>query len=245
MIHISKETYNAQTVRERILAEMKHGLFAECKRLPRETVLSEVLGISRTQLRDVLAALEQEGFVTRRLGVGTVINRHVLNVKSRMDIEAEILDIIRHNGYEAEVVFLDAKEEAADEVVAQKLGILEGTKVVRVSKVCMADGKPALYFQDIFEHRLIQKEYTKEDLAAPIFHFLQEKCNLEVYMDLTQLHAVAAVEKVAEVLKVAEGTLLLNMEEVDYDIEGKAVFYSRQFFIEGLFEQTVLRKRLY
>ena len=87
MIHISKETNNAQTVRERILAEMRDGLFSKCERLPRETVLSEELGISRTQLRDVLAALEQEGFITRRLGVGTVINRHVLNVKSRMDMK--------------------------------------------------------------------------------------------------------------------------------------------------------------
>ena len=245
MIHISKETNNAQTVKERILAEMRNGLFSSCERLPRETVLSEELGISRTQLRDVLAALEQEGFITRRLGVGTVINRHVLSVKSRMDIETEILDIIRNNGYEAEVMFLDAQEEEADRVVSEKLGISEGTKVVRVSKVCLANKKPALYFQDIFEQRLIQKEYGKEDFAAPIFRFLEEKCNVEVYMDLTRIHAVAAKEREAEVLKVPVGTPLLNMEEVDYDIEGKAVFYSRQFFIDGLFEQTVLRKRLY
>ena len=242
MICISKETNNAQTVRERILAEMRDGLFSECERLPRETVLSEELGISRTQLRDVLAALEQEGYITRRLGVGTVINRHVLNVKSRMDVEAEILDIIRNNGYEAKVEVLDATEETADKVVAEKLNLLEGTKIVRVSKVCLASGKPALYFQDIFEHRLIRKEYTKEDFAAPIFYFLKEKCNREVYMDLTQLHAVAAAEREAKVLNVAVGTPLLNMEEVDYDIDGKAVFYSRQFFIDGLFEQTVLRK---
>ena len=106
-----------------MLEEMRNGIFSQCDKLPRETLLSEKLGISRTQLRDVLGALEQEGYVTRRLGVGTLINRHVLSVKSRMDIEAEILDIIRNNGYEPEVVFLDAKEEDAQEDVAEKLGI--------------------------------------------------------------------------------------------------------------------------
>ena len=227
------------------MSEMKYGIFAECQRLPRETILSEKLGISRTQLRDVLAALEQEGFITRRLGVGTVINRHVLNVKSRMDIEAEILDIIRNNGYEPKVEFLDAIEDKADETVAKNLGISEGTKVIRISKVCMAGETAALYFEDIFEESLIQKEYSKMDFEQPIFRFLREKCNLETYMDLTRLHAVAADECVAGVLKVPVGTPLLNMEEVDYDIEGKAVFYSKQFFIDGLLEQTVLRKRLY
>lgn len=237
--------HNDRTVREQILAEMRSGIFSQCKRLPRETVLSEKLGISRTQLRDALAALEQEGFITRRLGVGTIINRHVLNVKSRMDIEAEILDIIRNNGYEPAVSFMDACEEIADEMLALKLGIPEGTEIIRVKKVCTADGRPALYFQDLFDKRIIKTEYTKKDLESPIFQFLQEKCNTESYMDLTQLHAVLAEEEIANILNVPVGTPLLNMEEVDYDIEGNAVFYSRQFFIEGLFEQTVLRKRLY
>ena len=245
MMDISKEVYSAKTVKEEILAEIRNGIFAGAERLPRETVLSEKLGISRTQLRDVLAALEQEGFITRRLGVGTVINRHVLNVKSRMDIEAEILDIIRNNGYEASVVFLDAVEEKADEILSKKLEITPGTKVIRVSKVCMADGKPALYFQDVFDKSIIKKKYSKKDLESPIFHFLKDKCDIEVYMDLTQLHAVLADDNIGKVLGISAGTPLLNMEEVDYDIEGKAVFYSRQFFIDGLFEQTVLRKRLY
>ena len=245
MIKISNEVYSAKTVRKQILAEIKNGIFAECERLPRETVLSEKLGISRTQLRDVLAALEQEGFITRRLGVGTMINRHVLNVKSRMDIEAEILDIIRNNGYEPKVVFLDAKEENADETVAKKLGIAVGAKVIRVSKVCKADDTAALFLQDVFDKNLIKKPYHKKDFDGPIFQFLQEKCDVEVYMDLTQLHAVLADEEIGKILGVMPGTPLLNMEEVDYDIEGKAVFYSKQFFIDGLFEQTVLRKRLY
>ena len=63
-------------------------------------------------------------------------------------------------------------------------------------------------------------------------------------MDLTQLHAVAADQTVAEALQVPEGTPLLNMEEVDYDIHGNVVFYSVQYFVDEFFEQTVLRKKL-
>ena len=244
MITIGNEVHSPQSVRTQLLTEMRKGMFSHCDRLPRETLLSEKLGISRTQLRDVLGALEQEGYITRRLGVGTLINRHVLNVKSRMDIEAEILDIVCNNGYQPEVVFLDAKEEEANEFIAEKLGIEEGTPIIKVSKLCMADGIPALYFQDIFKVSLIKESYTKEDMEYPIFQFLKEKCDVEAYMDLTQLKAVAADEEIAEILKVPKGTPLLNMEEVDYNIEGNIIFYSRQFFINGLFEQTVLRKRL-
>lgn len=245
MILINTEMKHITDVERYILSEMKNGIFARCDRLPRETVLSEKLGISRTQLRDALAALEQEGYITRRLGIGTVINRHVLNVKSRMDIEAEILDVIRNNGYETEIVFIDAVEECAESTVADKLGITEGTPIIRISKLCTADGKPALYFQDLIDKSIIKKEYTKKDFEYSIFQFLREKCNTAAYMDLTQLNAVLSDEETAKILNVKVGTPLLNMEEVDYNIEGEIVFYSRQFFISGMFEQTVLRKRLY
>ena len=85
----------------------------------------------------------------------------------------------------------------------------------------------------------------EKDLKAPVFDFLREKCDTAAYMDLTQLRAVAADEEIAGILDVPVGTPILTMEEVDYNIEGNIVFYSRQFYKSGMFEQTVLRKRLY
>ena len=83
----------SKTIRAQLLSAMKGGIYANASRLPRESVLAELLGISRTQLRDILASLEREGFITRRHGVGTIINRHVLNANCRMDIEVEFLDM--------------------------------------------------------------------------------------------------------------------------------------------------------
>ena len=63
-------------------------------------------------------------------------------------------------------------------------------------------------------------------------------------MDLTELHARLANGEIAEALELVIGTPILNMEEVDFDIDGKPVFYSNQYFVEGMFNHTVLRKRL-
>ena len=93
----SKPT-QSKSIRAQLLTAMREGEYAHCDRLPRESVLSEKLGISRTQLRDILASLDREGFITRRHGVGTIINRHVLGAQARMDIEEEFLDMIRQSG---------------------------------------------------------------------------------------------------------------------------------------------------
>ena len=73
---------------------------------------------------------------------------------------------------------------------------------------------------------------------------MQKFCDIDAYMDLTQIHAVLSDEIVSKALDIPLGTPLLNMEEVDYDIEGKAIFYSRQYFRDEVFEQTVLRKKM-
>ena len=234
----------SSVLRAQLIEEMKHGRFSQCKRLPRETVLSEQYGISRTHLRDILAQLEREGFITRRHGVGTVINRHVLQVKNRMDIETEFLGIIRQNGYDPAVANVTVHEDLADSYVASKLQIPEGTAVIRVCRVCTGDGRPALYCEDVLEQSRIVKPYKASDLEQPIFMFLQEFCDVDTYMDLTNLKAVLADETLAKVLEVPFGTPLLYMDEVDYDIDGNVVFYSSQYFINEMFEQTVLRKKL-
>ena len=234
----------SKTIQRQILQEIRRGIFARSERLPRETTLSEQLGISRTQLRDALSELEREGFITRRHGVGTVINRHVLQVRNRMDIENEFLGIIRQHGYEPDVSRVRLYRETADTYIAGKLKIPEGTEDIRISRVCTADGKPAIYCEDVVEQRVVKGDYTIQDLKQPVFYFLKEFCDIDAYMDLTQLHAGAADETVALALEIPVGTPLLNMEEVDYDIEGNTVFYSSQYFVDELFEQTVLRKKL-
>lgn len=232
-----------KTLRLRLLEEMKTGLFAQYDRLPRETELSELLGISRTQLRDTLSELDREGFITRRHGVGTVINRHVLEVQNRMDIETEFLEIIRQMGYEPSVSFIDVTEDVADENAARKLKVEQGTPVVRIRLVCDADGRPAIYCEDVFEKRLVKREYQKYDFKVIVFQFLERFCDAEAYLDLTELHPVVADEELARILKVEQGTPLLNMEETNYDIEGNPIFYSRQYFVDGVIKHTVLRKK--
>lgn len=236
---------NSKNIRIQLLKEMKDGIFSECKRLPRETVLAEKFNISRTQLRDVLSDMEREGFITRRHGVGTVINRHVLQVKNRMDIETEFLDIIRQNGYEATVSFIEVTEDVADALAAQKLHIEEGTAVIRVRLLCNADDSPAIYSEDVLDKRLVKEDYKSQDFQVIVFQFLEKFCDVEAYMDLTELHPVLADDQLSKILQVEKGTPLLNMEEVDYDIEGNPIFYSRQYFVDGFFKHTVLRKKFF
>jgi Transcriptional regulators len=241
---MSTQPTQNKTIRAQLLSSMKEGDYADCERLPRESVLAEKLGISRTQLRDILASLEREGFITRRHGVGTIINRHVLNVQTRMDIEVEFLDMIREGGRKPAVSYVRVSDGTADEKLAGQLGIAAGAPIVRVSRLVTADGVPAIYCEDMVEKDLVRGSATIRDYKLPIFHFLKQFCGVNPYLDLTEVRPAAADAALGEIFGVPMGTPLLHMDEVDYDIDGRPVFSSSQYYVDGIIHHTVMRKKL-
>lgn len=238
------EQTQLQSVRSRLLREMKEGAYRYAGKLPPEGVLAERMNISRTQLRDSLSQLEREGFISRHQGVGTVINRHVLAVKVRMDMEVEFMEMIAQSGHEPSLLSASFEIVPAGEAVAARLAIFSQDKVLRVVRLIGADGKPAIYCEDYIPAALIKKkEYTERDLQKPIFSFLKQFCALEPHMDLTEVNPAAADAALAGIFGVPQGTPLLYLDELDYDKEGMPMLYSPQYYIGGIIPHTLLRMK--
>ena len=62
---MSSQPTQSKTIRAQLLSAMREGEYAACERLPRESVLAEKLGISRTQLRDILASTPTPAWTSR------------------------------------------------------------------------------------------------------------------------------------------------------------------------------------
>ncbi|MBR5429380.1 MAG: GntR family transcriptional regulator [Firmicutes bacterium] len=235
----------ALSIRSRLLQEMRQGVFASAHRLPPENELCGLLGVSRTQLRDSLAQLDREGFISRCHGVGTIINRHVLELSTRMDIEVEFMDMVRQSGYTPEARLLGTSVEAAGPEAARQLRIAPEDRCLFISKLITADGRGAIYCQDIIDCEKIRDHfYTEEVFVQPVFYFLQHYCGLTPLMDVTTLQAVAADERLAGILGVAAGEPLLYMDEVDYDRDGAPILYARQYYVNGIVKHALVRKKL-
>ena len=228
-----------------LIAEMKTGKYRNSKRLPPETSLAEELGISRTAVRDALATLEREGFISRKRAVGTLINRHVLNVKVRIDLEAEFLHIVESAGYEPGYAYLCHEFAPADGEVAGYLRVDEGSDTLVVERVVTASGTPLLLCDDYIAAKLIaDRSYTEEDLSKPIFDFLERFCRVRGCMDLTGIHAANADARVATALGVREGDAVLMLDEVWYDFDGEPILFAKEYYREGMLTHTILRKRI-
>lgn len=238
-----KDIY-AKEAHAQLIREMKTGIWSTAAQLPRESELATMMGISRTQLRDILAVLECEGFITRRHGVGTLINRHVLQLPVRIDMELEFMDMIHAGGHTPSVAFVQTEQSPATAEEAELLKLQPGTMLQRCKKLCTADKKPAIYCEDMFDAALLRTPVTQQDFRAPVFQLLQDNCRLNCYMDIARLQPVVAEGTLAQTLQIPDGTPVMYIEEVDYDVDGNPIFFSRQYFVNDYFRYNIIRKRL-
>lgn len=228
-----------------LLSMLREGAFDQIGKLPPEEILAQKLGISRTVVRDVLAALESEGFITRRRGIGTIINKHVLNVRSRLDLEKEFLEEVSDCGYIPSVSFVTPTFSKADKEASSRLMIPEGNELIVVERLILASGKPAIYCIDHIPLNLIlDASYSLRDLEPPIFDFLERFCQCKVEMDLTKIAPFLTDQHLASILNISEGTPILYLDELGYDINQKPVLWSKEFYAPEVLEFTVLRRKV-
>ncbi len=183
--------------------------------------------------------------ITRRRGIGTIINKHVLNVTSRLDLEKEFLEEITDAGYVPSVGFIDIKIELATEAAVNHLKVNFGEELFVIEKLILADGKPAIYCLDYLAKRLvIDHDFDSEELRKPIFEFLERRCKVSVETDLTQLVPIIADNHLAEIFNISIGTPLIHLDEVGYDLKGNAVLWSKEYYCPGIINFTILRRKI-
>ncbi|SMC32166.1 GntR family transcriptional regulator [Sporomusa malonica] len=233
-------------VRKALLNMLREGLFEKTGRLPAEETLAREMGISRTVLRDVLAALESEGFVSRRRGVGTIVNKHVLKVTSRMDLEKEFMEDYADAGYTPAIKEVRVYRTEANEEACQRLHLSPGQPLLVVERIVLADDREAVYCIDYIPASLIvESDYQEDEMYAPIFEFLKNRCKTTVHMGLTGIEACQTDEKLAKELALPEGVAILYLDQVGYDFDQNPVLWSKEYYTPGILHFTVLRRKVW
>lgn len=230
---------------QKILAQIREGEYREAQRLPPEKEIALQIGVSRTVVRDAMAVLEREGFISRKHGLGTVINRHVIAITNRMDLEQEFCEEVRACGFEPHSRLLEVRQGPADGAICHALQLAPGSAVFSVSRLIYADRQPAIFCIDYFSADLILEPYESEEaFRQPIFDFLEKYCKIDIHLDVTEVRALAADVTVAKHLELPFATPVLYMGELGYTLLGSPVLFSREYYADGFFHHTLLRKKI-
>lgn len=110
---MSKRSPLARTVGEKLL-ELMRALPEGERRLPSEEELCGRLDVSRATLREALSLLDRAGFLTKRHGVGNIVNPSVLRTTMRFDAEVNLRRMLESGGGRTKTIRFAPRPEEQD-----------------------------------------------------------------------------------------------------------------------------------
>jgi GntR family transcriptional regulator len=211
-------------------------------RLPAEPQLAAELDISRPTLREALRSAQDAGLIFRRPGLGTV-KTHQPSLANDLSINTGVTDLIRAHGLEPGTRDMTVDLRLASAEQARRLGLARPARVWVIDRVRTADGMPVVASRDVAAEDVFKpRELTLDALSnRSVYGYLSDK-GRSVHHGIASIHPVRAEVDLARSLEVKEGTLLLQLVQVDYDVSGRPVLLSYEHHLPDAFEFTVSRR---
>jgi GntR family transcriptional regulator len=132
------------------------------------------------------------------------------------------------------------RHEAADQRVADRLGIQVNAPVVHLYRVRTSDGQPVTISNDYVAASLLPDQPLS--LGPSLYSFLSAACGIEVKFGVATLEPSLVSEDQAAVFGVGAGELCLAIEQVDYDLSEHPVSYSVEYHLASASDFHLIRQ---
>lgn len=240
-IKSAKMTLTSATA-DAIRNAIQEGTFPPGSQLPPELELMNMLGVSRTTLREALRALDEQGFIERRRGLGTFVREQ--SILKDLSINFGISDMIRQAGLTPGSMDEEVRYEKASKAVAEALEMEENAPVVVLDRVRTANYRPVVWSLDILPASLLGEESIKifKLEVQSLYRYLEEQFDIHISHGVAQLYPVSAKPEMAAKLQIRTGTPLLCAVQTDYDVENRPVLHSIEHHLPDAFVFLVNRR---
>jgi GntR family transcriptional regulator len=237
----------SQTLTEATEQELRdaiaRGLYRPGSQLPAESELVQLLGVSRTVVREALRLLEEDGLITRRHGVGTFVRKHP--ILHNLNFNYGNTEMIRRAGFSPATSFLDVQTVPASAEVAEALSLPVGAPVLAIERVRSADGKPVVYSIDYIPQGVAgaaDLESYSQEQDISVYELYQNVLGQVIEYGVARLLPVPAPAPVAKRLAVPANSVLLLLLQTDYSPQDEPVLYAREYHLSDAFDFLVMRR---
>ncbi|GAA3411003.1 GntR family transcriptional regulator [Streptosporangium vulgare] len=205
-------------VAERIAEAIQTGELLPGARLDNEIQLADQLGLSRPTIRQAIQYLVDKGLLVRKRGVGTQVVHG--QVKRAVELTS-LYDDLRRAGQKPMTQVLSIDTVAAEESIAEALGVAPGAAVLRLERLRYALGEPLALLHNWLPLGLTP--LTAETLESRGLYELLRLSGVRMRVANQRISARAATPAEARLLNERRACPLLTMVRTTYDDQGRAV----------------------
>jgi GntR family transcriptional regulator len=221
---------------------IQQGRFPSGSQLPSEMELLQMLGVSRTTLREALRILAEQRLIRKRRGLGTfVMERAIVKDLSQ---NFGITEMISQAGYTPGMRDVQIKPDKASKTLAEKLSIAENSPIVVIERVRTANEIPVVWTRDIMPEEYLGgwMPSLPELNHGSLYECLERYANIRIISGTASFSAVQAGREIAEKLEIQRNALLLVIDQLDSDQNQRSVLYSTEYHLTDKFNFIIHRK---
>jgi GntR family transcriptional regulator len=203
--------------------------------LPDEVTLANRLGVSRGTVRNSIMKLVNQGYLSRRAGVGTRVAKR--GVESGIVAWKSLSREMARKGIEVQSFLLEVSDESADEQIAEALQIPTHTTVKCLNQVRGWDDTPVLNSRSWFHPRL--GITGNEDFSKPLYQVLKEETGVAVDHAHEEFLAVIADARMSSLLDAKKGAPLLLRRRTTFDSGERPIDFAEIHYRNDNFSLTL------
>lgn len=228
--------YQLQSI---IVDTIKDNKIKEGVMLPTEIEISNIFDVSRPTVRMALNNLVNKGYLKRIKGKGTFVTKPKIYQEYTKFIES-YNEEMKKKGLIPKTKVLEKFVMEADEVIAEKLNVCEGEKIIKLKRLRFAthlDEEEIIY--DRNKPVLVTTVYTVYDLLPSLmnydfevfsFYEVLDKNNLSVKKVVREIEAKNADAENASLLEINEGDAVHVITSTGFLENGVPVEYSESIY---------------
>lgn len=227
-------------IKEIIKQRILDGDYDVHERLPSESEMMKVFGVSRITVRQALRDLHTEGLVFSVQGKGTFVSRpKVVQDIQRLQGFGEAMNPL---GYETSARVVSVQEVRPSTDVAAALSLARNTNVIELTRVRYLNREPISVDNSFFPLEL-GKKLLGRDLTQDIFPMLENEFGVGLgYADL-KIEAIAASDAIAQQLNVEPGSAILRIQRLVFSQVGDPIDFEYLYFRGDAFQYQVRVER--
>ena len=196
---------------------IRSGRYKRGEKLPSEVELSKICRVHRNTLRQAITDLVSQGILRKEKGFGTFITSDgPVSVKHTLKQISSFKDDLSEIGIQEKTVILKAEVVESPALVAERLFLGPGRKVVMVRRLRTGDGIPLIYEESYLPNDMFQG-ITEMDLTGSMYKIITREFKTVLERCEQDIMAVNLNRKIARLLTLPENSAGLFMESVTYN----------------------------
>lgn len=223
-----------QQIKDLILRGLDRGEWKPGESIPSELELAARFQVSQGTVRKAIDELAADNLLIRRQGKGTYVATH-----NEARVRYRFLRLTPDDGkpIPSSSRILDCRRTKASADVAAALGLRTGDAVVNLRRVLSFSDTPTI-LDDIWLPGSPFKGLTLESLLryrGPMYALFETEFGVSMVRADEKIRAVAATETQAELLDVAAGSPLLQVERIAFTYGDRPVELRRGHYVTERF----------